>query len=226
MASLKPFESTVIFREAGQEHNAVVLAVKPAAGSGLANSGVLIDLAFFKQLMSADGKTPLQVIGSSRQVEMVQFRHDVKPDQYELVEDWFFGLNDEQLEALIKERSRRKEEALQAAFAAAQQEREKELLDGVTVKPSAAVLELAAKLWTSELRKSQNLDEHTDIELPKYAANPKAWEPWIERAKQQLTPKPDQSSTSILDKPTQAPGAGTPGGEKDPTAGSNGGTVQ
>lgn len=208
MASLKPFESTVIFRESGREHEAIVLAVK--------DKGV-VDLGFFQQLFAADGKTPLQVIGSSRQVEMVQFRHDVKPDQYELVEDWFFGLNDEQLEALIKERSRRKEEALQAAFAAAQQEQEKALLDGVTVKPSAAVLELAAKLWTSELRKSQNLDEHTDIELPKYAANPKAWEPWIERAKQQLTPKPDQSSTSILDKPTPVPG-----GESDPS----GGTVQ
>lgn len=193
MASLTPFQSTVTFHEGGKEHVAIVLADK---GYGV------LDIAFIQQLFAADGKTALNVVGSSRQAEMVQFRHDVKPDQYELVEDWFFGLADEHLEALLKERSRRKEEKLQAEFAAAAQAREQATLAGVIIRPSAQLLDTARKLWLESLKEIQQVDEHSEIVLPDYGRDPESWKPWIEKAKQALANQaPAQTAVAVEKNP-------------------------
>lgn len=178
MSELKAFEDVVRFRESGQVHNMLVVTVKP---------GGVIDGVFCKQIMSGDGKTPVNVIGSSRQGELVQFRHDVPPSQYEHVEDWYFGLSDEEAKSLDAERMRRQHEKAQALQAKASEEAEAKLLDGVTIKPSQAVLDKAAEIWKQEIREVQQLDEHTDVSLPKYETSAAKWEPWIGKAKQALS---------------------------------------
>lgn len=205
MSELKAFEDVVIFSESGVSHNALVVTVK-------ANG--LVDLVFCKPVLSGDGKTPISVIGSSRQGELVQFRHDVPPSQYEVVEDWFFGLNDEELKGLLSERDRRIHEKQQADQAKQSQEEENALLGGVVIKPSQAVLDQAGELWKQAVRKSQQLDDHTEIALPDYGKSPEKWEPWIERAKSQLS-VPVAGAEKAVDQPA---GKGDKGPE-DPQGG-------
>lgn len=203
MSKLEAFKDVVSFRESGVEHNMIVLAVK--------DKGV-IDGVFVRQLLGPDGKTPLNVVGSSRQAEMIQFRHDVPPSQYRTVEDWFFSLSDDELQAVLAERQRRIHEKQQADQAKASQEEEKQLVSGVVIKPSPALLEKAGQLWKQAIRDSQELDEHSEISLPEFEKSPEQWKPWIERAKSSLV-----APQAPIDKASeQAEGKGKKGGSKDP----------
>src|SRR6185437_1978706 len=115
--------------------------------------------------------------------------HDVPASQYELVEDWFFSLSDDELEELEDERERRIVEKRTAARAEQAAEADKQLLAGVTIKPSEQGMVRASELWKHAIREAQTLDEHTDVTLPAYAGNEKSWEPWIEEAKRDMGPK-------------------------------------
>lgn len=179
MAQVKPFEDVVTYHEGGHKHTALVVGAR----------GNLLDLVFCKQLVAGDGKTPIQVVGSSRQAELVQFRHDVPPSQYQLAEDWFFGLDDESLGAILEERDRRKEALVQEKARASEDDAARSRLEGVKIRPSDAVLVTAAALWKKRLIDHGHADERSHVELPTYEARPDLWSPWIDMAKTQM-PEP------------------------------------
>jgi hypothetical protein len=156
-----------------------------SAGERVAGETRVVDLAFFREVKDGAGKIK-NVVGTAQQNELVGWLHDIPVEQIERTEDWFFTLSDEELAALLKERDRRNHEAAQAAQAAAAEEQKTQLLQGVKIKPSAAVLERARKLWEASIREEAHADEHDEVVLPAYEAQPQAWEPWIEQAKKSI----------------------------------------
>ena len=143
---------------------------------------LVLDLAVFTPITDGAGK-PRSVVGTAEQSKLVGFVHDIPLDQVEQAEDWFFSLSDEEAAALDKERQRRQHEKAQAQQAAQDEAEKAEALDGVQIRPSKRVLEVAEKLWKEHIRAEEHADEHEDVILPAYDAKPEAWKPWIEKAK-------------------------------------------
>jgi hypothetical protein len=145
-------------------------------------TGTVVDLLLVKEVRN--GADLVQnVIGTARQVELVHFEHDIPAEEIERAEDWFFSLDDEQLDSLLKEKARRDHEKEQALQAAATQADEKQLLQDVKIRPSDRVLQTAEKLWKDAIRRDSHADEHEEIELPSFESKPELWKPWIDQAK-------------------------------------------
>jgi hypothetical protein len=145
-------------------------------------TGTVVDLLLVKEVKN--GADLVQnVIGTARQTELVHFEHDIPAEEIERAEDWFFSLDAQELDALLKEKYRRDHERLQAEQAKADQAASATLLQDVKIRPSDRVLHTAEKLWKDAVRAEQHADEHEEIELPSFESKPDLWKPWIEKAK-------------------------------------------
>jgi len=77
------FGDQVIFIENGKEFSATVLSARVLDHHLGANDEPLLQLGFFSPVLAPDGKSELNVIGTARQNELVQFRADVAHESHE-----------------------------------------------------------------------------------------------------------------------------------------------
>jgi hypothetical protein len=164
---------------------------RQSGGQVASTPALVVDLAVFNPVLGGDGK-PKKVVGTSEQAALIGWLHDIPVDQVERAEDWFFTLSDDSLAALLKERERRNHEKAQAAQAQIEEQERTQVLAGVKIRPSDAVLAKAGELWKASIRQAEHAGEHDDIVLPTFDANPEAWKPWIERAKAAPAAEPQE----------------------------------
>lgn len=184
--------------------NAMVVGVRAGA-----NGLCVVDLLIVREVKNGAGQV-LNVVGTARQVELVHFEHDVPAEEIERAEDWFFSLNAEELDALLKEKQRRDHERLQAEQAKLEQAQTASLLQDVKIRPSDRVLQTAEKLWKDAIRAESHADEHSEIELPSYESKPDLWKPWIEKAKGFIAKQDAGSGSGLLQPWMQRPNASAP----------------
>jgi hypothetical protein len=77
------FGDQVIYTENGKEFSATVLSVRALDHHLGANDEPLLQLGFFAPVLAADHKSEVSVIGTARQLELVQFRADVAHESHE-----------------------------------------------------------------------------------------------------------------------------------------------
>ncbi len=179
------FGDPVRYQERGAWHNALVISQGE-------KDERRIDLMFLRQVVTGAGD-PVNVAGTSRQAEAVQFRHDVMPGEYEpitLPADQFFAqfcaLADGEVAQIVADRERANNDRIALSRLRQADEEKQEQLKHVKIRPSTAVMEKAKDLWTDALVQGGHVGAHDEIELPDYRVNPEAWQPWIERAKAAL----------------------------------------
>lgn len=148
--------------------------------------GDVVDLLLVNEIKNGAGKIQ-NVVGTARQTELVHFEHDIPAADISSVEDWFFSLKDEQVNALVNEHQRRQHEKAQALQASEAESQLIQMTEGVKIRPSDRVLATAEKLWKDTIRKAEQAGEHDEIELPSFEAQPELWKPWIEQAKKRVT---------------------------------------
>lgn len=77
------FGDQVIFTENNKQFKATVLSARVLDHHLGANDEPLLQLGFFAPVLAPDGKTEVNVIGTARQNELVQFRADVAHESHE-----------------------------------------------------------------------------------------------------------------------------------------------
>jgi len=80
------FGDAIIFTENGVEYQAVILASRVLDDHMGLGDEPLVQLAFFKPITDGAGNV-LNVLGTSRQLELVQFRTDVAHESHEFSEE-------------------------------------------------------------------------------------------------------------------------------------------
>lgn len=80
------FGDVVIYKEFGTEFPALVLSTRELEHHSGENGEPLINLAFVKQVKNGAGDV-VNVSGSSREAEQIQFRHDIAHESHEFSAD-------------------------------------------------------------------------------------------------------------------------------------------
>lgn len=92
------FGDVVIYKEFGQEYPALVVGSRELEHHGGANDEPLINLVFVRSIPDPSDRTKtLAVSGTSRESELIQFRHDIAHESHAFSEEAAKELSDKGL---------------------------------------------------------------------------------------------------------------------------------